>query len=380
MTRPRSALVSLSDTAWYHCVSRCVRRAFLCGHDHHSGQDFEHRRGWIANRVKELANIFAIDVAAYAVMSNHYHVVVRIDSARAQAWSTEQVLRRWTQLFTGPLLVQRYLLSPGVRAAMGQGELEKVQEMAETYRTRLADLSWYMRVLNESLARQANAEDDCTGRFWEGRFKSQALLDEQALLAAMAYVDLNPVRAGMADSLEASDYTSVQERLGCAPVPLGNGNGQAAGAETETKTTASMGDAAALPAVLSAALPVSPPAAPLPLLEQAQLQQAPLMPFDATGRTPWAVPFGWQDYAELVDWTGRLVWPGKKGAIAAAQPAILERLGVDGEAFIAMAATFMQKFGSAVGAPAQMARLCERRQTRFLHGMHAARKVFGGSC
>ena len=183
---PRSSLISLSDTAWYHCVSRCVRRAFLCGHDHHSGQDFEHRRGWIANRIKELANIFAIDVAAYAVMSNHYHVVVRIDSARAQAWSTEQVLRRWTQLFTGPLLVQRYLLSPGVRAAMGQGELEKVQEMAETYRTRLADLSWYMRVLNESLARQANAEDDCTGRFWEGRFKSQALLDEQALLAAMA--------------------------------------------------------------------------------------------------------------------------------------------------------------------------------------------------
>ena len=380
MTRPRSALVSLSDTAWYHCVSRCVRRAFLCGHDHHSGQDFEHRRGWIANRIKELANIFAIDVAAYAVMSNHYHAVLHIDSARAQAWSTEQVLQRWTQLFTGPLLVQRYLLSPEARAAMGQGELEKVQEMAETYRTRLADLSWYMRVLNESLARQANAEDGCTGRFWEGRFKSQALLDEQALLAAMAYVDLNPVRAGMAESLEASDYTSIQERLGCAPAQLGNGNGngQAAGAETET--TASMGAAAVLPAVMSAALPVSPPAAPLPspLLPQAQLQQAPLMPFDATGRTPWAVPFGWQDYAELVDWTGRQVRPGKKGAIAAAQPAILERLGVDGEAFIAMAATFMQKFGSAVGAPAQLARLCERRQTRFLHGMHAARKVFGG--
>ncbi|WP_027994714.1 transposase [Simplicispira psychrophila] len=349
MTRPRSALVSLPDTAWYHCVSRCVRRAFLCGHDHHSGQNFEHRRGWIATRIKELAHIFAIDVAAYAVMSNHYHVVLHIDSARAQQWSTEQVLQRWTQLFTGPLLVQRYL--SGARAAMGQSELEKVHEMAETYRTRLFDLSWYMRVLNESLARQANAEDDCTGRFWEGRFKSQALLDEQALLAAMAYVDLNPVRAGMAESPEASDYTSIQERLGCAPEPL---------AQPLAPDLQAPVDAAA----------ESPTAtAPLP--------QAPLMPFDATGRTPWAVPFGWHDYAELVDWTGRQVHPNKKGCMAQGSPALLARLGVEADVFIAMASTFLQEFGSAVGTPAQMAQLCARRQTRFLHGMRAARKVFG---
>jgi len=350
MTRPRSALVSLPDTAWYHCVSRCVRRAFLCGHDHHSGQSFEHRRGWIATRIKELAHIFAMDVAAYAVMSNHYHVVLHVDSARAQQWSTEQVLQRWTQLFTGPLLVQRYL--SGARAAMGESELEKVREMAETYRARLFDLSWYMRVLNESLARQANAEDDCTGRFWEGRFKSQALLDEQALLAAMAYVDLNPVRAGMAESPEASDYTSIQERLGGAPAPLA----QALAPEP----LASADGAAASP---------SPAAAPVP--------QAPLMPFDTTGRTPWAVPFGWHDYAELVDWTGRLVHPHKKGCMAQGSPALLARLGVEAEAFIAMASTFLQEFGSAVGAPVQMAQLCARRQTRFLHGMRAARRVFG---
>ena len=356
MTRPRSALVSLPDTAWYHCVSRCVRRAFLCGHDHHSGQNFEHRRGWIATRIKELAHIFAIDVAAYAVMSNHYHVVLHIDNRRAQQWSTEEVLQRWTQLFTGPLLVQRYL--SGARAAMGESEQEKVREMAESFRTRLFDLSWYMRVLNESLARQANAEDDCTGRFWEGRFKSQALLDEQALLAAMAYVDLNPVRAGMADSPEASDYTSIQERLGYAPV--------APDAPAVVPEASAAADAAAGAGSAEALAP-----------EPTALPQAPLMPFDATGRTPWAVPFGWHDYAELVDWTGRLVRPGKSGCIAATQPAILARLGVDGEAFIGMAATFLQEFGSAVGAPAQMARLCERRQTRFLHGMHAARKVFG---
>lgn len=370
MTRPRSALVSLPDTAWYHCVSRCVRRAFLCGYDQHSGQSFEHRRGWIAVRIKELANIFAIDVAAYAVMSNHYHVVVHIDSGRAQRWSDEQVLQRWTQLFTGPLLVQRYLSD--ARATMGQSEREKVSEMAETYRARLQDLSWFMRVLNESLARRANAEDDCTGRFWEGRFKSQALLDEQALLAAMAYVDLNPVRAGMADTPEASDYTSIQERLGYAvvshvlpQVP------QVLPAENEPPKRDGLTSAASATSVSEPNTPAG-----FSVVTAAALPQAPLMPFDATGRTPWAVPFGWEDYAELVDWTGRQVRTDKKASVAQGCPPLLARLGVEADAFVEMASTFLQEFGSAVGTPARLAQLCARRQTRFLHGMRAARRVF----
>jgi hypothetical protein len=62
MTRPRSALISLPDTPWYHVVNRCVRRAFLCGHDNHTGQNFEHRRGWVETRIRELSSVFAIDV------------------------------------------------------------------------------------------------------------------------------------------------------------------------------------------------------------------------------------------------------------------------------------------------------------------------------
>jgi hypothetical protein len=169
----------------------------------------------------------------------------------------------------------------------------------------------------------------------------------------MAYVDLNPVRAGMAETPETSDYTSIQERLGFVP------------------TAAHLADEGLL---------LAEPLKPEPLVPTsstpAALPQALLMPFDATGRTTWAVPFALQDYVELVEWTGRLVHPAKRGAIAAAQPEILARMGIDGEVFIELSARFLKEFGSAVGAPEQLANLCARRQTRFLHGMRAARKVF----
>jgi REP element-mobilizing transposase RayT len=210
MTQPRATLISLEATPWYHLVNRCVRRAFLCGTDSVSGQCYEHRRGWIVDRLHQLAGVFAIDVAAYAVMSNHYHLVVRVDAARAGEWSDDEVLRRWTSLFTGPLLVQRYRAGADLLPA----ERQAVTALAATYRERLADVSWFMRLLNEAIARQANAEDGVKGRFWEGRFKSQALLDEAAILSAMAYVDLNPIRAGMAETPERSEHTSVAERLG----------------------------------------------------------------------------------------------------------------------------------------------------------------------
>jgi hypothetical protein len=142
MTQPRSTLVSLDATPWYHVVSRCVRRAYLCGFDHHSGRDFEHRRGWIVERLQQLAAVFAIDIAAYAVMSNHFHIVMRVDAERALEWDRDEVLRRWTQLFTGPELVQRYQAHPeGLCAA----ELARVDLWVAAYRERLFDLSWFMR-------------------------------------------------------------------------------------------------------------------------------------------------------------------------------------------------------------------------------------------
>ncbi len=176
-----------------------------------SGKNFNHRRGWIERRICELASVFSVDVAAYSVMSNHYHIVLHVDVERGLKMSDDEVLKRWTMIFSGPVLVQKYLSEAG--KDMSESELGEVARQAAIYRERLIDLSWYMRVLNETVARMANAEDGCTGRFWEGRFKCQALLDETAILAAMSYVDLNPIRAAIAESIEESEYTSVKKRL-----------------------------------------------------------------------------------------------------------------------------------------------------------------------
>ncbi|MCF6437806.1 transposase, partial [Pseudoalteromonas sp. MMG021] len=174
----RKRQISLSDTRYYHCVSRCVRRAFLCGEDKFTGKSYEHRRGWVEERLLFLAQVFCIDVCAYAVMSNHTHVVLYVDDKKVQRLSDKAVLIRWHKLFKGSILSHKYL--QGER--LDEGQRFFLNKEITEYRNRLSSISWFMRVLNEGIARAANREDNCTGRFWEGRFKSQALLDEAALM------------------------------------------------------------------------------------------------------------------------------------------------------------------------------------------------------
>ena len=209
MTRARYQQVSLQDTAYYHCISRCVRRAYLCGDDPVTGKNFDHRKQWLVSRIKTLAAQFSIDICAYAIMSNHYHLVLFVNEQQARDWDDAEVVKRWTALFPrNAALVATLQKNKSSKAAQ-----KRLQQQISLWRERLMDISWFMRCVNETVARQANREDECSGRFWEGRFKSQALLDEKALVTCMAYVDLNPIRVGITDSLENSDFTSIQERL-----------------------------------------------------------------------------------------------------------------------------------------------------------------------
>ena len=279
MPRPRKCLISLSNTPYYHCVSRCVRRAYLCGEDKVSGRSYEHRRQWVEDRLMLLAEVFCVDVCAFAIMSNHTHVVLRINKQKADALSTKEIIQRWHKLFKGMLLSQRFI-RPEQGKNLTEAEIATVAAIAEVYRRRLYDISWFMRLLNEYIARQANKEDDCTGHFWEGRFKSQALLDDAALAACMAYVDLNPIRAGIAKTPETSNHTSIQQRINAA---------------------------------------------------KSNKQPKLLFPFAGNIRAnmPDGLPFQLQDYLALVESSGRHYHPQKRGKIEDTASPILSRTGLE---------------------------------------------------
>ncbi|WP_133471638.1 transposase [Paraglaciecola marina] len=323
MPQPRKSQICLQDTPYYHCVSRCVRRSFLCGVDDYSGQSYEHRRGWVEDRLLFLTSVLAIDVCAYAVMSNHVHVVLHVNAEQAQAWSDEEVINRWHRLHKGTLLTQMF--ARGDTLTLGQ--LLTLDETIVEYRRRLHDISWLMRDLNEYIAREANKEDDCTGRFWEGRFKSQALLDESAVLACMAYVDLNPIRARIAKTPETSKHTSIQKR-------------------TQS-------------------------------IKQNNNHPQQLMPFvgNHRGNMPQGIAFSLKDYCELVDTTGRIIREDKRGYINPTQSPILQRLGLDDEQWLTLSTEFEQHFCYAAGAEIMMNQFKRHTGHQRLRGMGKARKL-----
>src|SRR5512136_115141 len=195
MALPRSKYVQEGQEMVYHCFSRCVRRSFLCGFDVVTGRDFSHRKAWVVYRLRHLAAIFAIEVCAYAIMDTHDHTILRTRPDLADSWSDQEVARRWLTLFPRQRDLTGTPLPPAEKDICA---LADCTERIAKLRRRLCSLSWFMGQLNEFIARAANKEDGISGRFWEGRFKCQALLDVAAIVACMVYVDLNPIRAGLA--------------------------------------------------------------------------------------------------------------------------------------------------------------------------------------
>ena len=132
-------------------MTRCVRRAYLCGRDRVSGKNFDHRKPWVVERLRFLSTVFAIDVCAYAVMSNHLHVVLHVDRERARGFGADEVVERYTKLFRM------------AKAQYDSGSKKEKDRLVTLWRERLWNLSWMMRGLSEWVARRANREDGFDG-------------------------------------------------------------------------------------------------------------------------------------------------------------------------------------------------------------------------
>ena len=200
-------------------------------------------------------------------------------------------------------------------------------ESCEKYRERLCDISWFMRELNEPIAKMANNEDKCTGRFWEGRFKSQALLDKAALVSCMAYVDLNPVRAKMESTPETSKHTSFKTRIEVAKV--------------------------------------------------SQIQPKTLFPFIGYEREdqPEGLPFKLTDYLELVDHTGRMMREDKRGNIDVSLAPILQRINLTSAQWLEVTTGFEKHFGAAVGSEMLLTDYCEHTHIKRRPSLGACKRL-----
>lgn len=303
----RAEVFAPDEVAVVHVMNRVVRRCFLLGTDSVTGKNFDHRKIWIEELLEKQAAAFGIDLLGFAILSNHFHLILRSRPDVVATWSDTEVARRWL------------LLCPVRKDDNGNAEEPNEMELNSirndrhklaTIRLRLSDIAWWMRLLCQHIAVRANNEDGEVGKFWQSRFRAVRLLDEAAILACAAYVDLNPIRAGIAKSLEASDHTSIQRRI------------ESAGAKPRRQS----------PSPKAAAKSASP--TPQPMTRRDSLL-APLALNERSGpigpvpsRTPGRcsdkgfLPLTLDQYVEVLNWTARQLPRLKRGwSVQEAPPA-----------------------------------------------------------
>jgi len=343
MGLPRSEYVQEGKVGVYHCTTRCVRRAFLAGFDSNTGRDFSHRKQWIEDRLQFLVSIFSVEVTTFSVMSNHYHVTLRIRPDIVETWSDDEVASRWLTLCP-----KRYRSKKKATESIEEQihNLALCTERIAELRKRLCSLSWFIRFINEYIARAANKEDSVKGRFWESRFKCQALLDYAAIAACMVYVDLNPIRAGIAKTPEDSDFTGIQQRIrhwkqkiSCAPPSI----------RIPDKSGTSNSES---------------------------LSSSWLCPISSEGDSRKILPMSEKEYFMLVDKSGRLLHPNKRGLIDTDLAPILERIGAKPEAWSDTISCFEEKFYLAAGLLDSLREFADQLGKRWFAGLSVSRHVF----
>ena len=348
----RAEVFAPDEIATVHVMNRVVRRCFLLGTDSVSGKNYDHRKDWIEDELERVAAYFGIDCLNFAILSNHFHLILRSRPDVVATWDNREVARRWLMLCP-----KRKHKDGSPREPTGP-ELNSIcsdKARLKEIRLRLSDISWWMRLVCQRIAQWANAEDEESGKFWQSRFRAVRLLDEEAILAGAAYVDLNPIRAAIAETLETSHYTSVQRRIAALRASLAlvtQDGGQADGQPPPA-------DAFLAPLEIDAR---SDELGPRPSTSGKRASDKGFLAMTLAA------------YLELLDWTARQLTPGKSGATPERAPPILERLKIEPEVWCELVKNFGQLFSLVAGKPQHVDAYRSRTRRRF-HVRSAAREL-----
>ncbi len=351
----RNEIVRRGEVGVYHCWARCVRRAFLCGIDPLTGHNYEHRREWVHRLQGQLAGLFGIEIAFHAEMGNLVHLVLRTRPDVVQGWSDEEVVTRWLRIAKLKRGSQDATWEPtAVQVRQRLADADRVRKL----RNRLASVSWFMGAVCENIARRANREDQCRGRFWETRFSSRELADASAILVCGIYVDLNQIRSGEALTPEESRHTSAYDRIEGLKERLFSSDQVGTPADNMARRRDRW-------------------------LCELSMDERTNADEDRSVRTgPWRasekglLPIRLEDYLELLDWTGRSVREDKHRSIPAHLAPILERLHINADHWLATIRDFESGFGCVVGRVQQISQAARRLGRRWLYGMDQAAQAF----
>jgi len=343
----RVEVFATDEVAAVHVMNRTVRRCFLMGYDPVSGRNYDHRKVWIDEQLVHQAKHFGIDLLCQAIMSNHLHLVLRSRPDVVQEWSDTEVARRWLMLCPRRRDENRRPLEPT------EFEINRIvnnKEKLAGLRSRLSDISWWMRLLCQNIAQRANREEGEVGKFWQARYRAVRLLDEIAILSCAAYVDLNPIRAALAGTLETSDFTSAQKRS----------LGLASESQQESQPECA----------LSAGLPETPPAAvrnehiaavdlrsaehlaPVELNERSGQPGPDANREGARCSNKGFLPMSTAQYLSLLEWTARQQRVAKPGRKPKQIRRLFNRLGISASVWNELVRNFGRLFSIVAGKPA----------------------------
>ncbi len=341
----RRKLLGRDRRAVYHCRARCVRRAFLCGRDPLTGRDFSHRRDWILVREEQLAGLFAIEVEFHAELSNHLHLMLRSRPDVARRWSPHEVARRYlTAMKIAKCMSDELPQVSDKRIEQVVRDKKRIKQL----RRRLSNISWFMGILCENIARRANQEDECTGRFFESRFKCRECVGFAGMLVCALYMDLNLIKAGEAVSLRSSRYTSAYQRI-MAQEQRSNSSNRADGWLGELT------------------------------LREGTLEDETIALTSRWGRRAsdlGLLPISLESYLRLLEWTARQLRSGQRSTVPKDVETLLDYLDVNEDAWLDTFQRYESVFCHAIGSPAALAEVARRMGRRCLKGMSACRRLF----